>query len=144
MRLWHLLVQQMSKSDNPENLIILKILVQTTARGQSTQSTPNTRVVFGTDIVGGNPGLSDLLSALKTPLTSIYGTKLTPMVRLGNRTYRPENRTNPVNWVLFLYLEIKLDFDQACNCSTILLRWYIPTFFQCFNSCFLKTITKFC
>ncbi len=21
------------------------------------------------------------------------------MVRLGNRTYRPENKTNPVNWV---------------------------------------------
>ena len=45
MRLWHLLVRQVSKSDNPENLIILKILVQTTVRGQSTQSTPNTRVV---------------------------------------------------------------------------------------------------
>jgi hypothetical protein len=53
MRLWHLLLRQVSKSDNPENLIILKILVQTTARGQSTKSTPNTRVVFGTDIVGG-------------------------------------------------------------------------------------------
>ena len=31
-------------------------------------------------------------------------TKLTPMVRLGNRTYRPENRTNPVHWVLVLLL----------------------------------------
>ena len=55
MRLWHLLVRQVSKSDNPENLKILKILVQTTARGQSTQSTPNTRVVFGAYIVGGKP-----------------------------------------------------------------------------------------
>ena len=55
MRLWHLFVRQVSKNDNPENLIILKILVQTTARGQSTQSTPNTRVVFGTDIVGRKP-----------------------------------------------------------------------------------------
>ena len=55
MRLWHLLLQQVSKSDNPENLKILKILVQTTVRGQSTQSTPNTRVVFGADIVGGKP-----------------------------------------------------------------------------------------
>ena len=53
MRLWHLLMQQVSKSDNPENLIILKILFQTTVRGQSTQSTPNTRVVFGAHIVGG-------------------------------------------------------------------------------------------
>ncbi len=35
MRLWHLLVRQVPKSDNPENLIILKILVQTTVRGQS-------------------------------------------------------------------------------------------------------------
>ena len=58
MRLWYLVVRQVSKSDNPENLIILKILkilVQTTVRGQSTKSTPNTRVVFGTDIVGGKP-----------------------------------------------------------------------------------------
>ena len=55
MRLWHLLVRQVSKSDNPENLIILKILVQTTVRGQSIQSTPNTRVAFGADIVGGKP-----------------------------------------------------------------------------------------
>ena len=55
MRLWHLLMRQVSKSDNPENLIILKILVQTTARGQSTKLTPNTRVVFGADIVGGKP-----------------------------------------------------------------------------------------
>ena len=55
MRLWHLLVRQVSKSDNPENLIILKILVQTTVRGQSTQSTPNTRVAFGADIVEGKP-----------------------------------------------------------------------------------------
>ena len=61
MRLWHLLVRQVSKSDNPENLIILKILVQTTVRGQSTQSTPNTRVVFGTDIVGKKPCLSDFV-----------------------------------------------------------------------------------
>ncbi len=30
----------------------------------------------------------DLLSVLKTPPTNIYGTKLTPIVRLGNRTYR--------------------------------------------------------
>ena len=30
----------------------------------------------------------------------IRRTKLTPMVQLGKRTYRPENRTNPVNWVL--------------------------------------------
>ena len=29
-------------------------------------------------------------------------TKLTPMVRLGNRTYRPENKTNPVNLVLLV------------------------------------------
>ena len=36
----------MSKSDNPENLIILKILVQTTARGQSTQSTLNAPMAF--------------------------------------------------------------------------------------------------
>ncbi len=55
MCLWHLLVRQVYQSDNPENLIILKILVQTTVRGQSTQSTPNTRVVFGTDIVEGKP-----------------------------------------------------------------------------------------
>ena len=55
MRLWHLLLRQVSKSDNPENLIILKILVQTTVRGQSTQSTPNTRVAFGVDIMGGKP-----------------------------------------------------------------------------------------
>jgi hypothetical protein len=55
MRLWHLLMQQVSKSDNPENLIILKILVQTTARGQSTKSTLNAPVVFGADIVGGKP-----------------------------------------------------------------------------------------
>ena len=50
MRLWHLLVRQVSKSDNPENLIILKILVQTTARGQSTKSTLNTRPVFVGDL----------------------------------------------------------------------------------------------
>ncbi len=31
----------------------------------------------------------------------IRRTKLTLMVRLGNRTYRPENRTNPVNLVLY-------------------------------------------
>ena len=40
MRLWHLLLRHVPKSDNPENLIILKILVQTTARRQSTKSTP--------------------------------------------------------------------------------------------------------
>ncbi len=40
------------------------------------------------------------LSALKTPHTRIFGTKLTHKVQLGKRTYRPENRTNPVNWVL--------------------------------------------
>ena len=80
MCLWHLLIRQVSKSDNPENLIILKILVQTTARGQSTQSTPNTRVVFGAYIIGGKPIRPiDLLSALKTPHTSIYDTKLTLM-----------------------------------------------------------------
>ena len=50
MRLWHLLLRQVSKSDNPENLIILKILVQTTVRGQNTKSTPNTRPVFGGDL----------------------------------------------------------------------------------------------
>ena len=86
MRLWHLLLQQVSKNDNPENLIILKILVQTTARGQSTKSTPNMRVVFGDYIVEGKPIRPDLLSALKTPPTSIYGTKLTPIVRFQNRT----------------------------------------------------------
>ncbi len=79
-------MRQVSKSDNPENLIILKILVQTTVRGQSTKSTPNTRVAFGAYIVGcgRETCLSDLLSALKTPPTSIYGTKLTPMVQLAN------------------------------------------------------------
>ncbi len=46
MRLWHLLVRQVPKSDNPENLIILKILVQTTVRGQSTQTTLNAPVAF--------------------------------------------------------------------------------------------------
>ena len=46
IRLWHLLVRQVSKSHNPENLIILKILVQTTVRGQSTKSTPNTPMAF--------------------------------------------------------------------------------------------------
>ena len=76
MCLWHLLLQQVPKNDNPENLIILKILVQTTVCGQGIQSTPNMRVVFGTDIVGGKTCLSDLLSALKTPPTSIYGTQL--------------------------------------------------------------------
>ena len=88
MCLWHLLVQQVSKSDNPENLIILKILVQTTVRGQSTQSTPNTCVAFGAYIVGCGRETCplDLLSALKTPPTSIYGTKLTPIVRFPNRT----------------------------------------------------------
>ena len=54
MRLWHLLVRQVYKSDNPENLIILKILVQTTVRGQSTQSTPNTLVVFVPTLWAGN------------------------------------------------------------------------------------------
>ena len=54
MRLWHLLVRQVYKSGNPENLIILKILVQTTVRGQSTQSTPNTRVVFVPTLWAGN------------------------------------------------------------------------------------------
>ncbi len=72
MRLWHLLLQQVSKNDNPENLIILKILVQTTVRGQSTKSTPNMRVVFGDYIVRGKPIRPDLLSALKTPPTSQY------------------------------------------------------------------------
>ena len=83
MRLWHLLVRHVSKSDNPENLIILKILVQTTVHRQSTKSTPNTRVAFGAYIVGGKPCPADLLSALKTPPTSIYGTKLTPMVQFA-------------------------------------------------------------
>ena len=76
MRLWNLLMRQMSKSDNPENLIILKILVQTTVRGQSTQSTPNTRGVSVPTLWEGTCP-SDLLSALKAPPTSIYGTKLT-------------------------------------------------------------------
>ena len=93
MRLWHLLIRQVSKNDNPENLIILKILVQTTARGQSTQSTPNTRVVFVPTLWEGNLSapIIDLLSALKTPHTSIYDTKLTPMVRVPNRTDRLES-----------------------------------------------------
>ena len=85
MRLWHLLVRQIYKSDNPENLIILKILVQTTVRGQSTQSTPNTLVAFGADIVGGKPIRPDLLLVSKTPPTSIYGTKLTSMVNAPNQ-----------------------------------------------------------
>ena len=101
MRLWHLLVRQVYKSDNPENLIILKILVQTTARGQSTQSTPNTRVVFVPTLWAGNLSAPDLLSELKTPPTSIYGTKLTPMVRLGNRTYRLGNRIIPLIWYYY-------------------------------------------
>ncbi len=86
MRLWHLLVRQVSKSDNPANLIILKILVQTTARGQSTQSTPNTRVVFVPTLWEGNLSVR-FLSALKTPPTSIYGTKLTPKSRNELRYY---------------------------------------------------------
>ena len=79
MRLWHLLMRQVSKSDNPENLIIL---VQTTVRGQSTQSTPNTLVVFVPTLWEGNLSTPDLLSALKTPPTSIYGTKLTHYTEL--------------------------------------------------------------
>ena len=34
----------------------------------------------------------------------MYQTKLTPMVRFPNRTYRPGNKTNPVNLVLFVIL----------------------------------------
>ena len=51
MHLWHLLLRHAYKSDNPENLIILIILVQTTARGQSTKSTPNTRTEIVQTIV---------------------------------------------------------------------------------------------
>ena len=106
MRLWHLLLQQVSKSYNPENLKILKILVQTTVCGQSTQSTPDTRVVFVQTLWGGNLSARfDLLSALKTPLTSIYGTKLTPTVRFPNRTYRPwENRLYRIKYLNFIRL----------------------------------------
>ena len=101
MRLWHLLPRQVSQSDNPENLIILKILVQTTARGQSTKSTPNTRVVFGTYIVGGKHLVRPrfVIGVEKMPPTSIYGTKLTPIVRFVTA---PEMVMELPN--LFLYL----------------------------------------
>ncbi len=37
---------------------------------------------------------------LQTAPTGSGTPKLTHKVQLGKRTYRPENRTNPVNWVL--------------------------------------------
>ena len=91
MRLWHLLLRQVSKSDNPENLIILKILVQTTARRQA----PNQRQIrvwYLCRHCGRETCPPDLLLALKTPPTRIYGTKLTPIVRFPNRTDRLESR----------------------------------------------------
>ncbi len=48
MCLWHLLLRHVSKSDNPENLIIL---VQPTVRGQNSKSTPNTRTEIVQTIV---------------------------------------------------------------------------------------------
>ena len=41
--------------------------------------------------------------------------KLTLMVRLGNRTYHPENRTNPVNWVLALNNHFSSSREIACS-----------------------------
>ena len=40
--------------------------------------------------------------------------ELTPMVRLGNRTYRPENKTNPVNWVLVVRIKFN-NFRAGLN-----------------------------
>ena len=97
MRLWHLLLQQVSKSDNPENR-------ENPGSDNSARTKHPINAKYACSIwcrhCGRETYPPDLLSALKTPPTSIYRTKLTPMVRLGNRTYRPENRTNPVNLVL--------------------------------------------
>ena len=89
MRLWHLLVRQVYKSENPENLKILKILVQTTARRQQrADKAPNQRQIRVWYLClhcRRETCLSDLLLVSKTPPTSIYGTKLTSMVSAPNQ-----------------------------------------------------------
>ena len=64
---------------------------------------------------------------LETAPTVLGTAKLTLMVRLGNRTYRPGNRTNPVNLVLYVKLcvllqyfpKMKINLKMATNCGTI-------------------------
>ena len=81
MHPWYLLLRQVSKSDNPENPEILKSWF----RQQCADKAPNQRQirVWYLCLHCGRETYPppDLLSALKTPPTSIYGTKLTPMVR---------------------------------------------------------------
>ena len=68
MCLWYLLVRQVSKSDNPENLIILKILVQTTVRGQSTKYACG----ICADIVGGKPPVRPICYRRRKRLPQAY------------------------------------------------------------------------
>ena len=47
----------------------------------------------------------------QTAPTGLETPKLTHKVRFPNRTYRPENRTNPVNWVLCKRIRLPLVVD---------------------------------
>ncbi len=55
----------------------------------------------------------------KPHLPQLETAKLTLMVRLGNRTYRPENKTNPVNfvvqgpWALLAMLTLSEDLKSS-------------------------------
>ncbi len=79
MRLWHLLVRQVYKSDNPEN--------PGSDNSARTKHPINAKYACGicAYIVGGKPIHPDLLLVSKTPSTSIYGTKLTSMVNAPNQ-----------------------------------------------------------
>ena len=61
------------------------------------------------------------------------------MVRLGNRTYRLGNKTNPVNWVLFPIQTVgaisesrplgSQESEFPPTDSTVPLAWFLPCLF---------------
>ncbi len=59
-----------------------------------------------------------LLSSVLPNLRDPENPKLTHKVRLGNRTYRLENRTNPVNWVLPKVFHLTVCKAVFVNCQS--------------------------